>query len=72
MEDLDTMYQLLINMVERSANIFEHEDFSRYDSLIKDEDYLDMIEAKYKEKHYRGWQKEFVIQRLRLLYLLIY
>ena len=27
MEDLDTMYQLLINMVERSANIFEHEDF---------------------------------------------
>lgn len=53
MEDLDTMYQLLINMVERSANIFEHEDFSRYDSLIKDEDYLDMIEAKYKEKHYR-------------------
>lgn len=53
MEDLDTMYQLLINMVERSANIFEHEDFSRYDSLIKDENYLDMIEAKYKEKHYR-------------------
>lgn len=52
-DDLDTMYQLLLDMIDRSNNIFEHEDLGGYRSLLKDEEYLDLIEAKYREKHFQ-------------------
>lgn len=52
-DDLNTMYQLLLDKVDRSNNIFEHEDLGGYRSLLKDEEYLDLIEAKYREKHFQ-------------------
>lgn len=53
MEDLDTMYALLLDMVGRIKYIFETEDLSGYRTLVKDEEYLDLIESKYREKHFQ-------------------
>lgn len=53
MRDLDTMYQLLLDMLRRSLEIFKHEDLSGYEALIRDEEYLDLIEDKYREKHFQ-------------------
>ncbi|CAM3610680.1 Na/Pi cotransporter family protein [Erysipelothrix urinaevulpis] len=53
MRDLDTMYQLLLDMLNRSFEIFKHEDLSGFESLIRDEEYLDLIEDKYREKHFQ-------------------
>ncbi len=53
MGDLDTMYQLVFSMLDRSYVIFKDVDLSHYDALIKDENYLDLIEAKYREKHFQ-------------------
>lgn len=53
MHDLNTMYQLLLDMLERSLHIFEHEDLRGLDTLIRDEEYLDLIEGKYREKHFQ-------------------
>lgn len=51
--DLDTMYQLLDDMLRRSLKIFKTEDISRFEKLSKDEEYLDLIEEKYREKHFQ-------------------
>ncbi|WZU02609.1 hypothetical protein MGH68_06830 [Erysipelothrix sp. D19-032] len=40
--DLDTMYQLLDDMLRRSLKIFKTEDISRFEKLSKDEEYLDL------------------------------
>lgn len=53
MQDLNTMYQLVIDMLNRALKIFKDEDFSGYDALIRDEEYLDLIEKKYREKHFQ-------------------
>lgn len=51
--DLDTMYQLLIDIMNRSLKIFVEEDLNGYDAVIRDEEYLDLIEKKYREKHFQ-------------------
>lgn len=53
LRDLDTMYQLLMDMLRRSTKIFEREDLSGFDSLCRDEEYMDLIEEKYREKHFQ-------------------
>lgn len=53
LQDLDTMYQLLLDMLVRSLNIFIYEDNTDLESLIRDEQYLDLIEDKYREKHFQ-------------------
>nr|AFK29744.1 putative Na/Pi-cotransporter family protein [uncultured bacterium] len=52
-QDLDTMYLLLINMIERSISMLKNKDTKGYTKLKADEDYLDLIEVKYREKHFR-------------------
>ena len=51
--DLDTMYQLISSMLNRSLKIYKNDDLTKYDALIQDEEYLDLIEAKYREKHFQ-------------------
>lgn len=52
-EDLDTMYALVIDMLKRSMIIFETNDLSTYQTLSQDEEYLDLLDAKYRERHFR-------------------
>lgn len=51
--DLDTMYTLLNDMLTRSLRIFEKQDVSGLEALLRDEEYLDLIEDKYREKHFQ-------------------
>ena len=53
LDDLNTMYQLLLDIMDRSSKIFKYQDLRKYESLLKDEAYLDIIEDKYREKHFR-------------------
>lgn len=53
LHDLDTMYKLLMDMMRRSLKIFDTEDLTRFEALIRDEEYLDLIEDKYREKHFQ-------------------
>lgn len=53
LNDLDTMYQLIYSMLDRALEIYKNDDLSLYDALIQDENYLDLIEAKYREKHFQ-------------------
>lgn len=53
LRDLDTMYQLLLDMLNRSLMIFEEEDLNGFEALMRDEEYLDLIEEKYREKHFQ-------------------
>lgn len=51
--DLDTMFGLVIDMLKRSMTIFETNDLSAYQTLSQDEEYLDLLDAKYRERHFR-------------------
>ncbi|UPU40322.1 hypothetical protein MX850_11180 [Erysipelothrix sp. Poltava] len=39
--------------MRRSLKIFDTEDLTRFEALIRDEEYLDLIEDKYREKHFQ-------------------
>lgn len=52
-EDLNTMYQLVFDMLERSFEMFKSGDTSDLKQLMIDEEYLDLIEEKYREKHFK-------------------
>ncbi len=53
MDDLDTMYTLLMDMLKRSMQMFAKNDLTGFETLIKDEAYLDIIEEKFREKHFQ-------------------
>lgn len=53
LEDLDTMYQLSIDMLERSFTMYENQDTKDAKQLMVDEEYLDLIENKYRERHFK-------------------
>lgn len=53
LQDLHTMYQLVIDMLERSFKMLSNNEAKGYAKLREDEDYLDLIEQKYREKHFK-------------------
>lgn len=52
-EDVENMYQLLFNMMDRAFRMYETDDTSELETLIREEDYLDQIEVKYRERHFQ-------------------
>lgn len=53
LEDLNTMYRLVLDIAQRSQKILIEENKNEYKGLLKDEDYLDLIEMKYRERHFK-------------------
>lgn len=53
LNDLNTMYQLVFDMLDRSFTMFESGDINDFEKLKQDEQYLNLIEEKYREKHFR-------------------
>lgn len=53
LNDLNTMYLLLTDMLNRALDIYKNDDVSQIKALLKDEEYLDIIETKYREKHFQ-------------------
>lgn len=52
-EDLQTMYHLVFDMLKRSFKIFTTANENDVPQLLQDEEYMDLIEEKYREKHFR-------------------
>ncbi len=50
--DLNMMYELMLDIAMRSQNILIEENESDYIRLLKDEEYLDLIEIKYRNQHF--------------------
>lgn len=53
LSDLNTMYMLLKSIIKRSLDTFKTEDITQLKPILKDESYLDIIEMKYREKHFQ-------------------
>ena len=52
LDDLEIMYDLVFDMLKRSIAMYAEDNLNGYERLMKDEDYLDIIENKYKERHF--------------------
>ncbi|RNM29482.1 Na/Pi cotransporter family protein [Erysipelothrix rhusiopathiae] len=50
--DLETMYKLVLDMIQRSFKILKSDSLQGYKKLVQDEDYLDLIDVKYRERHF--------------------
>ncbi|HZJ86724.1 MAG TPA: PhoU domain-containing protein, partial [Erysipelothrix sp.] len=52
LEDLNTMSNLMLDIATRSQKILIEENENDYRRLLKDEEYLDIIEIKYRDRHF--------------------
>ena len=52
LDDLHSMYQLVLNLLERSKEVLVNENKNEYKHLLNDETYLNLIESKYRDKHF--------------------
>lgn len=50
--DLETMYKLVLDMIQRSFKILKSDSLQGYEKLVQDEDYLDLIDVKFRERHF--------------------
>lgn len=50
--DLETMYKLVLDMIQRSFKILKSDSLLGYEKLVQDEDYLDLIDVKFRERHF--------------------
>ncbi|WP_342621850.1 Na/Pi cotransporter family protein [Erysipelothrix sp. P66] len=50
--DLETMYKLVLDMIQRSFKMLKSDSLQGYEKLVQDEDYLDLIDEKYRERHF--------------------
>ncbi|HHX62797.1 MAG TPA: Na/Pi cotransporter family protein [Epulopiscium sp.] len=53
MEDLDAMYQLVFNMIEKSFLIFKTGNLKELGKLMEDEERLNLMNQDFREKHFR-------------------
>lgn len=52
MEDINQMYDLVNHMITRALRIFSEKDFNLHTSVLEDENYLDLLEYKARQKHF--------------------
>ena len=51
-DDITQMMDLVNHMLNRAMNIFDKKDFSLHNSVLEDENYLDLLEYKARQKHF--------------------
>lgn len=51
-EDINQMYDLVSHMLTRALRIFSEKDFNLHTSVLEDENYLDLLEYKARQKHF--------------------
>jgi phosphate:Na+ symporter len=51
-EDITQMMDLVNNMLTRAMRIYDEKDFSLHNSVLEDENYLDLLEYKARQKHF--------------------
>lgn len=52
-DDLNMMYRLILDLYDRSINLFQDGNLKRKEAILKDEAYINLIEKKYREKHFQ-------------------
>lgn len=52
LEDINQMYDLVNHMLTRALRIFNEKDFNLHTSVLEDENYLDLLEYKARQKHF--------------------
>jgi phosphate:Na+ symporter len=52
LEDVIQMYDLVHHMIARSLKVFINEDKLMHQSILEDENYLDLLEFKAKQRHF--------------------
>lgn len=57
-EDVVQMFDLFKHMLSRSIQIYETRDYSLYSSLMEDENYMDLLEYKARQKHFERMAKQ--------------
>lgn len=58
LDDIKAMYDLVIHMLSRAMRIYEHKDFNLHNSVLEDENYLDLLEYKARQKHFDRMTRE--------------
>lgn len=58
LEDITAMYDLVIHMLSRAMRIYEYKDFNLHNSVLEDENYLDLLEYKARQKHFDRMTRE--------------
>ena len=53
LEDLEAIYQLVFEMLERAFGIFKSQDLNKLGKLMEDEQQLNLMEEAFGEKHFR-------------------
>jgi len=50
--DINQMYDLVVHMLSRALRIYNEKDFNLHNSVLEDENYLDLLEYKARQKHF--------------------
>ncbi len=58
LEDVNQMNDLVYHMLNRSLRIFNEKDFGLHNSILEDENYLDLLEYKARQKHFQRMASE--------------
>lgn len=64
LSDLDKMYKVLINMINKSIEIVWTDDETLFNEILSEEDYLDIIEKKYREKHFQRMAESICMTKI--------
>lgn len=57
-EDILAMFELFKHMLNRAIQIYKDADYSVYSSLMEDENYMDLLEYKARQKHFERMAKQ--------------
>ncbi len=52
-EDVMTMMDIVTHMLNRALRVFNQKDFSLHNSILEDENYLDLLEYKARQRHFQ-------------------
>lgn len=63
-DELNQMYQHLLMMMEHVAKMIKTGDLSDFETLVQAESYLDLIEQKFREKHFQRMAQGICVGRV--------
>jgi phosphate:Na+ symporter len=52
LQDVNAMYDLVNHMLKRSLGMYSDSDFTHYSTVLEDENYLDLLELKARQRHF--------------------
>ncbi|MEG0076972.1 Na/Pi cotransporter family protein [Anaerorhabdus sp.] len=50
--ELNSMYELFYHMINSAMDIYLHKDYAKYEALMEDENYMDLLEYESRQRHF--------------------